>query len=215
MDTEVLSKLLIYLPTFLLLLPIGISLYRYAYLGKGPKVFAITLYIGFPFALLNLLSLQVLANNRFMLYIYVAMDVLCLVWFFQTVIRNADIRKIIFFAAGIFLTYEVIDAFYITGYRNLNSYCLAANALFVLGLVAYYFYELLTNISVSTLAGYPLLWIALGILVNTLATLLNIFGGKLLDSSVVAYKQLNNVIYMAGIGAYLLYSVGFWQSKKT
>ncbi len=84
-------------------------------------------------------------------------------------------------------------------------------------MLLYFIYELLSNTGLKLL-HYPITWIITGFLINTFTTLLSIFGSQLLsdslESSQIIFFQLNNIIYLGAIIAYLLYGVGFWFAKR-
>jgi hypothetical protein len=108
-----------------------------------------------------------------------------------------------------------LDAYYLTGYYKYSSYCLAVQAIISVVLVLILIREILTDISIENLIYYPLIWISAGILVNACIGLLSIFGQLFLSTSRFAFLQLNIVFSLGGLLAYVLYAIGFWQTKRT
>lgn len=217
MTIQQFSTYLVYFSTYLLLLPVSISIYRFVHLTVPLRIVAFNLYVMTLLLIGNLASLSFLTNNRFVLYIYVVIDIVFQCWFFRTVIRSPTVRMFIGWITGGFLVYVLLDAFYLTGYKNLNSYSITVEALICALMLLYFIYELLSNTGLKLL-HYPITWIITGFLINTFTTLLSIFGSQLLsdslESSQIIFFQLNNIIYLGAIIAYLLYGVGFWFAKR-
>ena len=215
MNKDFLFSSLFYLSTYALLIPVAVSLYRYPYLRKETKVFAINLYIGLVFLAINVFSIEMLPTSRIMFFSYVTLDLVFQVWFFKVAIKNAVVRRLILPLAVGFLVYEVTDAFYLTGYKNYNSYCLAAQALLSAFLVLVLIGEIFRNTLIDSVFRYPLAWIAAGMLVNACTGVLSVFGQLFLSTSRFAFLQLNIVFSLGGLLAYVLYAIGFWQTRRT
>ncbi len=200
---------LVGIATYIVILPVVVGIYCYAYLSKELKVLLAGL-IAMLFLDIVLYFFQ--ASKNTFLYGFNALDIITYSWVLAIAIHPSRVRKIIWLGTFLFLLFIAFDAFIWSGINN-NGYSNAIGKVWILGVAIYYLIQLFRDLNVVKLTEQPLFWISVGIVVNNAIGLIDIFSNPILTYSRSIYLQFYMIWSIAAIFMYCCFAYGFWKSQ--
>jgi hypothetical protein len=205
-----LAIILVYMATYIVIVPIVVAIYFYAYQSKALKILLIGLGVVLFF---DVLLLFFNAKNTF-LYIFSAVDVLIIACMFSVAIVNKRISKIVLITGFLFVPFIGFDAFFYSGITS-NGYSNSLEKIFVLVVVIYYLTQLMQNELIDNLNEQPLFWICIGNLAYNIIGLFDVFSKHMLSYSQTLYLQFYMIWSIVAIFMYCCFTYAFWRSKYT
>ena len=202
---------LVYIATYIVVVPILVAIYFQAYQSKALKI----LLGGLVCVLLfDVLILWYEEKKNLFLYIFSAIDALTMAWMFSVAITNKKASKIILTIGILFVLLIATDAFFWSGLAS-NGYSNALEKVFVVIVTMYYLTQLLQDEATVNLRKEPLLWVCVGVLAYDLVGLCDVFSEPMLNYSKSLYLQFYMIWCIAAIFMYSCFAYAFWCSKRS
>jgi hypothetical protein len=199
---------LVYMATYVVVVPILVAIYFYKYQSKPLKILLVGLVCVLFF---DVLMLFFEAKNTF-LYIFSGIDALMMAGVFSVAVTNQSTGKVILGVGFLFVPIIVLDAFFWSGLEN-NGYSNALEKVFVLATVIYYLTQLLQDVEIDNLWQEPLIWVSVSVLVYNLVGLLDVFSNPMLNYSKSLYLQFYMIWCIAALFMNGCFAYAFWRSK--
>lgn len=199
---------LVYMATYIVVIPILVAIYFFKYQSKSLRILLAGLICVLFF---DILMLFFEAKNTF-LYIFSGIDALMMAGVLSVAVTNQSASKIILGMGFLFVPLIALDAFFWSGLEN-NGYSNALEKVFVLAAVVYYLTQLLQDVEVDNLWQEPLIWVSIGILVYNLVGLLDVFSNPMLNYSKSLYLQFYMIWCIAALFMNACFAYAFWRSK--
>lgn len=135
-------------------------------------------------------------NNLPLLHFYVATGFLCLAWFYGTVLRDFINKKVIWYIAGFFTIFTLINGIFIQGIFTFASYALTAESILIIILSLSTFMLLLSDIvkEKRMQESVSLNWINSGLFVYYSSSLLIFYFGEVITHTFS--KTLNHYTWV-------------------
>ena len=186
-------------------------------LKKLPKEFKFLLVafvINYSIAVFSNLTLQWhWENNLFLNHLATINDVVFMVLFFYFTVRNRNIKVAILTIGLVIFTLSILDAFWITGYKNPNSISGSIETLCVLIINIYCLIKLIQNHE-KNLFSSPLFWANAAIFLNNSFPIFQqIFNEQLYLYSSDLFFQFDIFIKFILMIANIFYALAFWYAK--
>lgn len=202
----------VYVATYIIVVPVGTGLYYFKYLSKPLKVLLGSLLAAL---VLDIILLFFTLSTTFtFLYVFTAIDVLTMTWLFSMVIRNKKASRILIFLGFLFITFIIADAFILSGYKN-NGYSNAIEKALIWATAVYYLTQLFQEDIDKNLLKQPMLWVSAGVIVYNLIGFLDVFSKPMVTYSQNLYLQFYMIWSIAGIIMYGCFCYAFWLCKST
>ena len=200
---------LVGIATYIVILPVVVGFYCYAYLSKELKV----LLAGLTAMLfLDIVLYFFQTSKNTFLYGFNALDIITYSWLFSMAIHQSSVRKIIRIGTFLFLLFIAFDAFIWSGI-NSNGYSNALGKVWILGIAIYYLIQLFRDLNVMKLTEQPLFWISVGLITNNAIGLIDIFSNPMLTYSQNMYLQFYMIWSIAAIFMYCCFAYAFFKYR--
>ncbi len=202
---------LVYISTYIIVVPIGVGIYFRKYLSPVLKLLLLALFIVFVLDL-SMLFFDLKSSSTFF-YLFSFFDLLMMTWIFSLLIISRKIRRLIVifsFLCGIFI---FVDAFYISGISS-NGLSNALEKSFILIIAIYFLTQLFQDKIESDLLKEPLFWMSVGIIAYNLVGSFDIFNNALVNYSQNLYLQYYVFWSITTIFTYCAFAYAFKLSKQ-
>ncbi len=200
---------LIYTATYIIIIPIMVSLYYIKHLPKELKIVLGGLSVAF---VLDILILYFDSKYTF-IYVFSAIDVLTNALMISLIVYNKKASKFIIIAAFLIIGLIVFDAMAISGVNN-NGFSNAIAKIYVLIISIYYLSMLLQN-ETSDFKQQPVFWICVGLLSYNFIGLFDALSKPMLSQSQYLYLQFYMVWCIATIFMYGCFTFAFWKTSTS
>lgn len=200
---------------YVLLFPIIISLIRYKYLKNELKFIWYFILLGTFFEILSRTLLYLKVRNTLpFLHLYTTLEFITIGLFYQRFFGSFFSRKLLPIIIITFVTFAIINAFFIQKINNFNTYASGLEGILVIGLSLLCFYKMLIELDTRSPTKQPIFWINSGFLFY--------FAGNLFVFILSNFiKEDNYLLSLAwGMHAFLMIvlhffiGIGLWQSHR-
>lgn len=198
---------LVYVATYIIIIPIGVGVYFFKTLPKTLKILFWGLWLVFFLDLL-LVFFNLKVTNTF-LYLFSIVDVLMMGWIFSSVINGENAKKTIIFISMAFIPFIGLDAFFISGITN-NGFSNALEKIYILVIALYYLTQLFQEQIESNLLKKPVFWLSIGVISYNLVGSFDLFNKAIVNYSQTLYLQYYVFWSIVTIFMYATFSYAFW-----
>jgi hypothetical protein len=162
-----------------------LAIRKYWYWQKHYRYFLIYIIAMTVLELIYAISAILLTNNLFLDYIYITIEFIVVSFFLKGIIKIQWLDIFIVISSIIFLIFQVLNAFWLQGFENYNSYGTTVNCLYLF-VLATWAYTLLNQKKIpNNIFSQPETWFVLSIALINLSVLLF----DLLYALAVPYKN--------------------------
>jgi ABC-type uncharacterized transport system permease subunit len=193
---------------------IMIGLYRWSSLSKAFKALLIGLIVYAGLIFFSLLTVEWRwKNNIFLNYILTSNDAIFMTFFYFTIIKSKNIKKGILIGGVFCVLLSLLDAFWITGYRNNNSISGSIETFFVLCINVFCLSKLIKTHEGGLLVN-ALFWANAAIFLNNSFPIFQqLFNEQLYLYSTDLFSQFDIFVKSMLIIANIFYALAFWYAK--
>lgn len=206
-----LALYLVYISTYIIVVPIGVGIYFRKYLSPVLKLLLSALFIVLVLDL-AMLFFELKSSSTFF-YLFSLFDLFMMTWIFSLLIISRKISRFIVIFSVLSAIFIFVDAFYISGISS-NGLSNALEKSYIL-IIAIYFLSQLFQVNIeSELLKEPLFWMSVGIIAYNLVGSFDIFNNAMLNYSQNLYLQYYVFWSITTIFTYCSFAYAFWLSKK-
>ncbi|AUD03684.1 hypothetical protein [Spirosoma pollinicola] len=203
------AMFLVYVATYIVVIPVGVGAYYSKYLSRTGSILLLGLSIVLLLDLL-LLLFDLTATLTF-LYLFSIADVLMMATIFSLLIRRRKVRIVFLWLGLLLVPFITLDAFFISGLTN-NGFSNAVAKAYILTIGLYYLSQVLQTDIHIPLARQPMFWISVGVVTYNLVGAFDLFREPLAGYSQTLYLQYYIFWSIITIGMYIGFAYAFWLS---
>ncbi len=178
------ADLITYFSTASILLPILISIFRWQQINPLQRLIAYLAGITLIGELVILIAAYQLGNNLPFIHLFTVIQFIVLSQIFKRglvpFISSSIIQGLVLFIIGLAL----VDAIWLNGIYNFNSYARPLASLILISLGLAFLYKTLSELKIRSLEREPLFWITVGVLLY--------FSGNLIIFISTNYVKISN-----------------------
>ncbi len=201
---------LVYIATYIIVVPIGVGFYFYKNLPKTLKILLLGLCVVLLLDFL-LLFFSLKDTNTF-LYIFSVVDVLMLAWVYSLEMSHKKLSIATIITAFLIVVLIAFDAFFISGLKNIG-FSNAIEKTFILFVAIYYLTQLFQENIESNLLKLPMFWLSIGVITFDLVGSFDIFNSAIMNYSQNLYLQYYLLLTIANIFMYGCFAYSFWLNR--
>ena len=205
-----LSYYLVYICTYIIVIPVIVGFYRFKSLSNTLRIFLLGLGVVLFLDLL-LLFFSLRTTNTF-LYIFAFVELVTLSYVYISYYSSITAKKTIGIGGTLIAVLLMVDALFISGIDS-NGFSISITKLFIASIAIFYMSRLFKEEVESKLSDKPIFWISIGAIAYYLIGFFDIMQGPIISYSQNLYLQYYMVWSIVTIIMYLFYSTAFWKSK--
>lgn len=157
-------KFLAGISSLVLLFPLVISICRYKVLAAPLRVICIHVFVAALFELVSRWLWMHNQNNLFLLHLYTLWELEIISLFYLLLLKRYVSKRIIVVVMVAFALFSGIDAFYMDGWKQFNTYARPVECLIAMSYTIIYLYSRLTDLQPFSVNKDPVLLINIGFL---------------------------------------------------
>lgn len=214
MNEELLKWLFHYVP-YIIILSVCVAIFKFKFLKKRYPEILYFLALGIFFEALSRQLSSYKINNLPYLHLYTWLEFTVVGLLFQRIFQSFSIRKIpMWFISG-FSVFCIINAFFVQGINNYNSYSRSLESLLIIILCLVFYYRMFNDLSIKEPENSPDFWLVTAFfLYFTGSFVLFILSSFLMSES----RQINLIAWtmhaflMAILHIFI--SIGLWKTSR-
>jgi hypothetical protein len=204
-----------YASLYIGLVPLCIALYRFAYLDKPLKIAMYRVLFHLIIVTASIITAKFNITNTFLYFILCFGLAVFIGLIFSYSVKGALKKSFIIYSTVAYLLFLCLDAFFISGTNTFKNFSFTLFDIWAIIVIAIYISHVLQDYTIPNLRKHPLLWIAIGIIITYLGSIIHV----LLSYSTLAISKkmffiTENITFFSNIVGIVLQSYGFWISKK-
>lgn len=151
-------------------------------------------------------------NNLFVFSFYALLDTSIIFYFIQQFLRQKKAKLFFLIVISVYLIFSTWSALAF-GFDRFNTFQLAIGALYIIGLILYFFFEIFYYETVDDLTKFPPFWIASVWLVYYSGTLfLNLLFNEVINGNLSVKIDLTNILLL--IFTNIVCTLSLWMARK-
>ena len=192
---------------------------KFKRLGKELKVFALYLFLSALIQISSLVLYLFSINNMPLLHVYTSLGGVILILFYQKILTNFLSESILFWVAGLFFLFTLVDTLFFESIFNFNRYALIAQSVIVIILGLATFSLLLKERSylMEESLRKSINWINSGAFIYFCSSLLLYYFITYMEEigmDYVSFRKLWTLHSLFMVTMYTCFFIGLWKSPK-
>lgn len=197
-------------------IPLFIGIYRRNSLGRSLKIVLVFLFVATLFEQVSSHLGNFGIRNIFLVPIYVFIEFIFIVAIFKTVLKSDFWNKLLIYALIAFVIMFVSNLILFKETDDMGSYIRSIESLFIIAFIVVYYYQLIENLTISSVGSEPMFWVSAGFLIYFAGNLfLFVTSNYLLKQSEQHLMEAYTIHSILIIIRNLLFSVGLWMQPRT
>ncbi len=205
----------------LILLPLGLAVYRYSWLDESFRLLFYFLCLDLAIGLGMIYLAAHRTNNILILNLFVPSRYVLLSGMFYYKFQSDRCRRAIVYVLFAFVPFTLVDIYtsnpVLSDLHNhrVGRYAQVVESVLIIGWVLLYLYEITKTLQVKNIIGYPFFWVCAGLLI--------FYSGNIFFFPFWYYMYIweddlklgfvEEVPYVVEIISLLLFTIGIWQTR--
>lgn len=207
-------KLSFYLQMFSYVLPIWFGFKYFKYFDRILQIFFLSIIISFMIDTYSWILVKFKIQNHYLDYLFSFNNFITKVLIYSLLIKIKTHRNVIIGLGISIIPLFIIDLIWIAGAKHHNAFSASIANIWIFISTLYCLRQLINEVS-SDFSKNPMFWILIGISIKKVLTFADsLFSDYVLSYSVTLAYILYSFTYLVSVVENLLYSRGFYESKK-
>lgn len=203
-----------YLQMFSYILPIWFGCRYYQHFDKLLKIFFLSIIVSFVIDSYSWILAKLGTQNHYLDYLFSFNSFFTKVLIFALLIKNIKHRNIIIGIGISMIPLFIVDLAWLAGKNHHNAFSGSVANVWIFVSTLYCLRQLI-NEATSDFTQNPIFWILIGIAIKKILTFADsLFSDYVLNYSVTLAYILYSFTYLVSVVENILYSRGFYESKK-